>query len=55
MIVLAEFQNQFSTVMTHITSLINHEEWRVRVAGAEALSTLSEQGKKPMYHVYHCS
>ena len=51
MIVLAEFQNQFSSVIAQITRLIKHEEWRVRVAGVEALLKLSEQGKKPMYHI----
>ena len=56
MIVLAEFQDHFSIVITQITRLINHDsEWRVRVAGAEALVKLSEQGKKPIYHVCHCS
>ena len=42
---VAEFQESIQPAIPKIVSLLSDDQWDVRIAGADALSKLSEQGK----------
>ena len=44
-VLVAEFRESIRPAIPKIGSLLSDGQWSVRVAGADALSKLSEQGK----------
>jgi HEAT repeat protein len=42
--IAAEFQESIGIFIPQIVNLLKDEKWKVRAAGAEVLSQLSEQG-----------
>ena len=42
---VAEFRESIGHAIPEIVSLLSDGDWNVRIAGADALSKLSEQGK----------